>query len=173
MLTFLKRLFAFSVDWVVLFMVLAAPQFAVMLLTGRWFLDQDSSNIIQWAWVGLSVTLPSLAYFAVSDASRRGQTVGKRLTGIAVRSVDGSEMSWRQALLRNVVKLVPWEATHVMIFFPEPFDAEAMSVGKIGLMILSNVLLVVWLLVPLLDRRRFRAVHDRVGRTLVSGKTGG
>ena len=162
-----RRLVAFMLDWVVLFIALAAPQFAIMTITGWWFLDQDSSNVLTWAWVGISVTLPSLAYFTLCDRSPGGMTVGKRIMGVAVRPAGGERMTWGQALARNIVKLIPWEATHIMIFFPEPFGSESLSAGKIALMTLSNVLFVAWLLAPLVDRPKFRGIHDRMAGTTV------
>lgn len=165
---FLRRLIAFFLDCLILFLLLAAPQFLIMTMTGRWFLDEESSNVVTWAWVGLSVTLPSLAYFTLCDGLRRGMTVGKRLMGIAVMRPDGASMGLKRALGRNIVKLIPWEATHIMIFFPEPFGDEDPSPGKVALMMIANVLLAAWLIVPLLDQPRFRSVHDRVAETEVA-----
>jgi uncharacterized RDD family membrane protein YckC len=160
----IHRLFAFFLDWVVLFLVLAAPQLAVMYLTGSWFLDENSSNVLTWGWVGISVTLPSLIYFVVCDASAKGMTVGKHVFGLSVRATGGSRVKLRQSLGRNVVKLIPWEATHIMVSFPEPFGDD-LSTGKNTLMILTDVLLVTWLLVPLYGCPGRRALHDRAAGT--------
>jgi uncharacterized RDD family membrane protein YckC len=164
---YVLRLVALMVDCTVLFTVLAAPQFAIMALTGRWFLDQNSAGVVTWAWVFVSVVIPSFVYFAICDRMRDGVTVGKRVTRLSVRPTDGTPMTWSRAIVRNAVKLIPWEATHIMIFFPEPFSDDPLSTGKIMLMSVANVLLVVWLVVPLLDRPDFRAVHDRVASTRV------
>ncbi len=163
----LRRLIAFSLDCLILFLLFAAPQFLILTITGRWFLDEDSSNVLTWAWVGVSVTLPSLAYFTLCDSSRRGMTIGKRMLGLSVRSTRGHCVTWGQALGRNIVKLIPWEATHIMIFFPEPFGDDDPSPGKITLMVVANVLVLLWLVAPLSDRPRFRALHDRVSATVV------
>lgn len=167
MRTLISRLTAFMVDWLVLFAVLAAPQFAIMTLTGSWFLDQDSSPVASWAWVGISVTLPSLAYFVLSDHTPRGQTFGKQVMKIGVRSDDAFRLTWSQALVRNIVKLIPWELTHIMIFFPEPFSEDDPSSGKLALMMLSSIAFVLWLVAPFFDRPSFRALHDRVAGTRV------
>lgn len=164
---FIRRLIAFGIDCTVLFAVLAAPQFAIMVLTGRWFLDQDSASVLTWAWVFVSIVVPSFAYFTVCDGLRDGVTIGKRLVRLSARPTDGLPMTWQRAAIRNVVKLIPWEATHIMIFFPEPFSDDPLSIGKMVLMWLANVLLVVWLAVPLLDRPLYRAIHDRLARTRV------
>jgi uncharacterized RDD family membrane protein YckC len=162
-----RRLIAFLLDQVVLFAVLAMPQFLIAALSGSWFLDESSSNVLIWAWVGISVTVPSLIYFVVSDASKGGTTLGKRVLGLSVCANDRSRVSLGQSVLRNIVKLIPWEATHIMIIFPEPFGDD-LGAGKIALMIVSNILLVVWLIAPILDRPRCRALHDRVARTRVT-----
>lgn len=155
------------IDWLVLFAVFAAPQFAIMAISGTWFLDEDSSPVLQWAWVGMSVTLPSYLYFVLSDRSSDGQTLGKRTMNLAARSDVATRMSWVQALVRNAVKLLPWEATHIMIFFPEPFG-DVPSGGKVALMVIANGLMITWLLAPLVDRPHFRALHDRVSDTRVA-----
>ncbi len=161
------RFIAFSFDCLILFLLFAAPQFLIMKITGRWFLEEDSSIVLTWAWVGVSVTLPSLAYFTLCDSSRRGMTIGKRMLGLAVRSTRGCRVTWGQALGRNIVKLIPWEATHIMIFFPEPFGDGDPSPGKTALTVVANVLVLLWLVAPLSDRPRFRAIHDRVSATVV------
>lgn len=53
-----------------------------------------------------------------------------------------------------------------MVFFPEPFDEADPSPIKVTLMIAANALTLVWIMVPMLDRRRL-GVHDRVADTKV------
>lgn len=48
----------------------------------------------------------SLGYFLLRDSRKGG--MGKRLYGLSVvRSSDGSAVSWRMALLRNLLALLP------------------------------------------------------------------
>lgn len=81
------------------------------------------------------------AYFTFFHGSERGQTLGKRALGIAVRGADdGGRISYAQALGRYVVVL-------------------AFSFGFVVLTIVDDL----W---PLRDARR-QALHDKVARTVV------
>ncbi len=56
-----------------------------------------------WAIVGIEI-VAILAYFALLDGGRRGQTIGKTVTRIAVRSIDdGGPLGVGRALIRQVV----------------------------------------------------------------------
>lgn len=52
-----RRIIAFLPNWIVLFLVFAAPQGITALAAGTWILDEDSSNVLTRAWVGRSVPL--------------------------------------------------------------------------------------------------------------------
>lgn len=155
----IRRLLAFMIDWVVLFAVFALPQ-AIIALFVEWPISYGTNTFVGWGWVLLTVSLPSWLYFTLSDSSSGGATVGKRVLGLSVREVDGERLPRRRALLRTAVKLLPWEMTHIMVFFPEPFGEE-LTPGKIVLLVIVDVLLLVWLVAPWLDRPRYRALHDR------------
>jgi uncharacterized RDD family membrane protein YckC len=51
-------------------------------------------------------TLFSLAYFTVLEVAWRGQTVGKRLTGLRVVRLNGSSIGFTEAALRNLLRLL-------------------------------------------------------------------
>lgn len=57
---------------------------------------------------------PALLWFGVSWLyfigleARSGQTVGKRLAGIAVVTVDGGAIDLRASVVRNVLRIVDW-----------------------------------------------------------------
>lgn len=57
---------------------------------------------------------PALLWFAVSWLyfigleAHTGQTLGKRLAGIAVEDADGGPIDWRASLVRNVLRIVDW-----------------------------------------------------------------
>ena len=162
----IRRLVAFVLDWVVLFVVFVAPQFVLAVVLDTWVLDYDSPPLLSWAWVTLTVSVPGWIYFVLSDSSATGASLGKRLIGLAVRDESGERLSRGRALVRTAVKLLPWEATHIMVFFPEPFGEE-LTTTKIVMMVVVDVLLLVWLAAPFLDRSRHRALHDRAAGSAV------
>jgi uncharacterized RDD family membrane protein YckC len=154
------------IDWVVLFLLFAFPQAILSVVLNDRPITYGSGQLVGWAWVLLTVSLPSWIYFTLCDSSSRGATVGKRLMKLGVRGVAGSQLSRSQVLTRTAVKLLPWEVTHIMVFFPEPFSEE-LTTAKIVLLVIVNALLLIWLAAPFLDRPKHRALHDLVARSRV------
>ncbi|RZM18236.1 MAG: RDD family protein [Pedobacter sp.] len=57
----------------------------------------------------------TLLYYTLSEKALRGQTLGKMITGTRAIRVDGGELSFKDAFLRSLVRLVPFEV--LSIFF--------------------------------------------------------
>lgn len=163
--TVLRRLVAFVLDWIVLFLVLVAPQAAIGLAWDGWPMNDVSNGYLAWGWVVLSVSLPSWIYFTVFDSTRDGATVGKRFLNLAVRNADGGELPRSRALVRTAVKLLPWELTHVMIFLPEPFGDE-FTPFKTTMIVVVDALLLTWLAAPFVNPSR-KAIHDLAASSVV------
>ena len=56
------------------------------------------------AWGG-SIGLLSILYFIVMEATQ-GATLGKMALGLRVVKVDGSPISWRESIIRNLLRIV-------------------------------------------------------------------
>jgi uncharacterized RDD family membrane protein YckC len=78
-------------------------------------------------------------YSAILHAVWHGQTVGKRLLGIAVREVNGAELGLGRSFVRSYFRIV-------LVLFPLAWMVDALS--------------------PLWDRRN-RSFHDHVAGTIV------
>lgn len=65
-------------------------------------LDGSPAILALALWLGLA-----LAYHTVLEW-RYGRTLGKYLVSVRVRSADGTPVSLRSSLLRNLVRLVDW-----------------------------------------------------------------
>ncbi|WP_394768146.1 RDD family protein [Lacisediminihabitans sp.] len=63
-----------------------------------------------------SLTLPVGIYLWATEAGGRHATVGKRAMGLRVLKADGSSPSAAAVLLRTIVKLLPWEFAHFVVF---------------------------------------------------------
>ena len=79
--------------------------FGVLMILG--WLPVNASQISNTAaYIGMVVVLSLwFNYFAFSEW-RWGQTIGKNATRLEVRSVDGAELTYRQASIRNVLRLI-------------------------------------------------------------------
>lgn len=104
-----------------LLLVLLAVGLPLAAASGQLFRDDPT---ISEGWnVGFSLTLGQdlvvlvalVAYATVAEALF-GATLGKRLFGLRVRRGDGSPIGWREAIARNVLRVVdafPWFVPYV------------------------------------------------------------
>ena len=109
----LRRIMAFCVDWLII-LAWAGLLFALVMIVS----SGEPSRPLN-PWVGqaigfLSMTLPVVLYFAVSESSRHQATLGKRVLGLKVRFHRTTQVSFGVALVRNAVKFIPWEVGHLV-----------------------------------------------------------
>ena len=97
----------------------------------------------------LLVTLPVSLYFAASESSPRQATWGKHRLRLKVVDQDGNQITFWRAFGRTLLKFIPWEISHTLIwtiYFSPEADAVWISYGfalvylLIGLNILSLVI---------------------------------
>ena len=63
--------------------------------------------------------LPVILYFTLQEGSSRKATWGKRKAGLRVVNASGDRLTRRQALVRSLVKLLPWQIAHTSIYHIE------------------------------------------------------
>ena len=98
---FHKRLLAYILDFVLLIIFLFSMKY--LLYTG--FLLELEENM------GLDIlviSLPMLLYSLLTELWMNGQTVGKKLMGIRVISLEGGEPTLGQFILRWITKFFEW-----------------------------------------------------------------
>ena len=138
---------------------------------------------VGWFYVGytlLTVSLPIWLYFAGYESSDQHATVGKRWLRIKVAGADGRPPSFMRALLRTIVKLLPFEIAHLVIAVPinpfiDPITGGLILPGmqELGGTVLAGLLVALLILGASLlsaalhpDRR---TLHDLVAGTWVVG----
>ena len=154
-----RRVAAYSIDIVILFSILAPTS---LLL--NWLLGTPQDGVAIWRAAVLSFSLPAWTYFILSDWSRHGATLGKRLLNIAVTDTAGQRISLTRAFTRTAIKLLPWELTHMVFVFAP--DSQQFAIPQQTLLIIANLLLVIYLAVMILTRGR-RSIHDVLVGTTV------
>jgi len=157
----LRRMVAYMIDIIGLFVLLAPLGQAILWLVGT--KPHSGSAIAQTILWNFS--LPVWFYFIVSDASASGATIGKRLLGIKVSRMDSARISWPQAFLRTTLKLLPWELVHVAAFALSTDLTQFRPAQMVGVA-LANLLIIVYLLLAGLSCGQ-RSLHDYVAGTLV------
>ncbi len=160
-----RRLIAYLVDILLLFAAIVVTQFGLEAFTGGLPLHLLTTGPRIEVWVWLSVSLPTYLYFALSESSAHQATPGKRLLGLHVTDLTGKRIGFGRAILRTIVKLIPWEVTHLSLFLPTPIFMDGQG-GFFPGLITANVLIVVYLAVVVMTAGK-RGIHDLVASTLV------
>jgi uncharacterized RDD family membrane protein YckC len=118
----------------------------------------------------LTISLPTWLYFAWSEQSTWQATIGKRLVRLIVTDIGGERIGFGRAMLRTVIKLLPWELSHLTVNLPTSMMFEPEPQFRFGFLVVF-ALLVLYPALILLTRRR-QSLHDLCAKTIVLyGKT--
>lgn len=114
----LRRLFAYLIDSLVIFAWIAGLTAIGMSWGTELFdrLDPASTKIFGHAFSFTALTLPVVLYFALTERSAMRASPGKRALGLCVAGPDGTGIALSRALVRNVLKFLPWEVAHTAIW---------------------------------------------------------
>ena len=110
---FQKRLFAYIIDFSILLLYFISMKY---LYYGGGY----TSEQVLKSHVGidiLTISLPMLLYSLVSEILMHGQTIGKKIMGIRVVSLEGGEPTLGQYLLRWMFKAFEWPFMFGYAFF--------------------------------------------------------
>jgi uncharacterized RDD family membrane protein YckC len=95
----------------------------------------------------LLLVLPVILYFALTESGPRQATWGKQRMRLCVTDQHGGRLSRPRALLRSVVKFLPWQIAHTSLFHIPgwPMEATTVPTGPIIGFGLVWLLIFVWL----------------------------
>ena len=161
----IRRSVAYLLDIVLLFAVLAPLAFLVRSVVGV----RPVTGFEIWLVTLTSFSIPVRLYFALSDASRTGTTLGKRMLKVAVTPhARSGRVTLPRAFVRTALKLLPWEIAHVVGFALA--DVVTVAVQTSGLAV-ANVLALVWFRSAVATGGP-RSAHDLVEGTEVGERRG-
>ena len=167
-----RRIAAYFVDYFV-FML---PLIGILSLSSWAFLSFGISPFSNNVWLNqgiviLVLTLPVVLYFALSEASRFQATVGKRLLKVSVVDASGHRVTLKQAMLRAIVKFLPWEFFHTIIWHWEGWPSNPATPTNLQIMTMTAGWLVMgWFVVCLFVGSR-RTPYDWAAGTVVVGRS--
>lgn len=171
---FLRRCTAYAIDCLLSFLVTV-----VLFQSLAWLLTRGTlwNNLRTWitaqGWIILSVVFPTWLYFSLAESSPWQATLGKRLLGLRVTNRTGKRLSLPSAMMRNFLKLIPWNFVHIGLFAP---SSSGYSLpGKFPpemnwwwiFSAIANILTLTYLLTPLFTGGQ-RSIHDLLSGTRIS-----
>jgi len=105
------------------------------------FADRIRAQLVTF----LLVTLPITLYFAISESSIRQGTWGKQRLKLKVADRSGNPIGFWRALGRTVLKFLPWEISHTLIwqiYFSPQKDSIWINYGFVLVYLLIGVNLI-------------------------------
>jgi uncharacterized RDD family membrane protein YckC len=92
-----------------------------------------------------------------------------RLFGLQVTNNDSERIGFERAFLRTVIKLLPFELNHLVMFLPTPIWSDPNLGFRVGFVVI-NALIILYIVTMFLTRRR-QSVHDLFAQTVVVNAT--
>ena len=161
-----QRVRAFVPDYVIILIYLAAITLLIWLLNlfsinGWLFAERVRAQFVAF----LLVTLPVTLYFAIRESSTQQATWGKRRVGLKVTDYNGERIGFGRAFSRTLLKFIPWELSHTLIWelsFSPQEDSVMITFG-FGLV----YLLVGLNIASLILTKKHQTIYDLLAKTYV------
>ena len=171
---FLQRVRAFALDYVVILLYIAAITLLNLVLNSPFGVNHLVFSITHWPFANrvsaqltgfMLLTLPISLYFAISESSKQRASWGKKRLGLHVVDATGSRISFGRSVVRTLLKFIPWELSHTLIWtisFSPQLDSVFINFGfglvyaLIGLNIAS-----------LLMTKKHQTIYDLIAKTYV------
>jgi uncharacterized RDD family membrane protein YckC len=164
----LSRIVAYSIDCLLLAVVLAACQgilYGVNPIISMTRSGQQPTAGQLHLWVFATVTFPSFLYFSLMLITTKRSTVGMRVLRVRVTDVNGGRIKFAQALLRSAVLLIPFELNHTVMFNLLPPGGPPPMAFWLGVVGVGTVIAVY--VAAVLLTRRHQSLHDLIAGTVV------
>lgn len=142
--SFWQRIKAFAIDYEGIALYLG-------FILGLFVFINYSTNIVQRLFTDrvraqtlafLVVDFPITLYFAIGESSVRQATRGKQRLGLKVGDHNGNRISFSRALTRTLLKFIPWELSHTLIweiYFSTKLDPTLINIGFVLVYILIGL----------------------------------
>ena len=114
----IRRFLAFFIDWL-LIAAWGGALFGMVMLINAGQVPEPSGPRQSQLIGFLSMTIPVVLYFSISEASRMKGSLGKRALSLQLEAkpLEGRQqerVGFNKVLLRNIVKFIPWELGHLV-----------------------------------------------------------
>jgi uncharacterized RDD family membrane protein YckC len=129
---FHRRMFAFCIDTLIIYLYWLFSGKLIELITHKSYTDID--------WRTMLRGLPVLAYYPAMEILTNGQTVGKKIMGIRVITLEGGQASISQYLLRWMFRLADFPLWIFAAIFSGsiPWYSSILTFSGIACVIISD-----------------------------------
>lgn len=165
-----KRLLAYGVDLVIIYLYIFALFFASTALNSLWPFHHwmADSYVIRHLVAFGTLTLPTLLYFILMERSARQGTFGKSVFKLCVVGSDGAPASPAALISRNVFKFLPWEISHTHLHLNPMFivTGDTTMLGWTIGIALPCVLVLIYIVMIALQKNH-RSLYELASGTCV------
>lgn len=165
-----RRIVAYLIDCVLVFVVfVTALQFVILIPIRNLLFNSDIWFRSGWnteIYTLLTISLPIWLYFIFCEFSPWQATVGKHL--LKMRTLDiatNQKVSLKQAIVRTVIKLLPWELAHFTNNIPIPMWYDPNPNFRVGFAIVP-LLIILYICVAQFTPTK-QGIHDLAAKTVV------
>jgi uncharacterized RDD family membrane protein YckC len=159
-----RRAFAYIIDILICFLCILLTQWLFLALKWNPYAGQavitDRNGL--HTWVFLTVTFPVWLYFAVFEKGGR-QTFGKRIMHLIVVTGEAKPIPFSRSMARNAIKLIPWEANHLVLFYMGDLGGGPVKGYGYGYAVV--IAMTLGYFICMLASRQHRAPHDMLAGT--------
>ena len=168
---FWPRMKAFALDYIIISGYLIALTLLFLLLNSITdaFQQLFSQRVQAQVLAFLLVTFPVTLYFSITESSPRQATWGKQRLGLRVTDQEGNRLRFPRALARTLLKFVPWEISHTLIWQVSFSSGANVAVINYGFVLVY--VLVGLNIVSLLMTKTHRTLYDFLAGTYVVKNT--
>lgn len=103
-----QRFLNYIIDVIVLYAVAFGMGIILFILIYEAGGDTDNDAAFQ-ELLFLLMFVVGILYYTFSEGASRGRSVGKLITRTKVVKEDGSEISWKDAFVRSLCRIIPFE----------------------------------------------------------------
>jgi len=160
-----KRFMALLIDYLLVVLwgvILFAISIFIynVILDGIPKFDEIGMNLIS-----LTMIVPVILYSIIMEAGKKHGTLGKQKMKIKVSAIDCNAVNLRHIIVRNMIKFLPWQFGHMMMFRGFALNWELSPYWK-SMLIITVILPIIWIAVVVI-RNDHKGIHDLIAKTTV------
>jgi uncharacterized RDD family membrane protein YckC len=104
-----QRFGNFIIDWIVTFALLLGLGYIAGMLYGYGLIGESGLDWFRGPLSFITTSVTGIAYYTFMEAFCKGRTIGKLVTGTYAVRNDGQPLTLKQAFLRELCRMVPFE----------------------------------------------------------------